>query len=81
MIIKSLLPHTITQIACGETFSLFVTDTNQLFVTGMLEIAEEYFDYYKDTLAIPHEVHFPHEILKIAAGSRFALVYSENESS
>ena len=74
MIIKSLLSYTITQIACGETFSLFVTDRNQLFITGLLEIDEEYFDNYKDVLSIPHSIDFNHEILKIAAGSRFALV-------
>ena len=76
MVIKSLLSYTITQIACGETFSLFVSDKNQLLVTGLLEVDECYFEKYKQVLAIPHIVSFDQEILQIAAGPRFALVCS-----
>ena len=76
MVIKSLLSYTVTQIACGETFSLFVTDKNQLLVTGLLEVDECYFEKYKQVLAIPHIVSFDQEILQIAAGTRFALVCS-----
>lgn len=74
MIIKSLLSYTITQIACGETFSLFVTDHNELLVTGLLEVPESEYDTYKTSLSIPHKVSFDKEIIQIAAGTRFALV-------
>lgn len=74
MVIKNLLSHTITQIACGETFSLFVTDKNQIIVTGLLEVPEHEFEKHKETLSIPHIVPFDHEIIQIAAGTRFALV-------
>ena len=74
MVVKTLLSHTITQIACGETFSLFVSNKNELFVTGMLELPESEFDKHRDALAIPHQVPFEGEIIKITAGTRFALV-------
>lgn len=74
VIIKNLLSYTITQIACGETFSLFVTDHNELIVTGLLEVPECEFDNYKTSLSIPHKVPFDKEIIQIATGTRFALV-------
>lgn len=75
MVIKSLLSYTITQIACGETFSLFVTKNNQLIVTGLLEVPEHSFENHKDILSVPHIIPFDKEILKVAAGTRFALVF------
>ena len=74
VVVKALLPFTIAQIACGETFSLFVSNKSQLFVTGLLELPEAEFDKHRDTLAVPHQVPFDGEILKVAAGTRFALV-------
>lgn len=71
---KSLSGHVITQIACGETFTLFLTKENRLFVTGMLECVEDTFDSLKHDLGVPHEIPFNEEIVKISAGTRFALV-------
>ena len=69
-----MLPYTIVQIACGETFSLFLSDKNVLIVSGMLELGENGFAIHRDELAVPHIVPFNRPILKIAAGTRFALV-------
>lgn len=71
---KSLSGHAITQIACGETFTLFLTKENRLFVTGMLECVEDDFDSLKHDLGVPHEISFNEEIVRIGAGTRFALV-------
>ena len=43
-------------------------------MTGLLELPEAEFDKHRDTLAVPHQVPFDGEILKVAAGTRFALV-------
>ena len=72
-----MLPFTITQIACGETFSLFLSNKNELIVSGMLELSESVFSGHRDELGIPHIVPFRGTILKIAAGTRFALVWTE----
>lgn len=72
-----MLPYTITQIACGETFSLFLSDKNDLIVSGMLELSESIYPEHRDELGIPHIVPFRGTILKIAAGTRFALVLIE----
>ena len=40
----------------------------------MLECIEDAFMDLRTELAIPHEIAFDEEILKIAAGTRFALV-------
>ena len=73
-LIHSLSEYSIIQIACGETFTLFLAKENHLFLTGMLECIEDSFMNLRAELAIPHEIAFDEEILKIAAGTRFALV-------
>lgn len=68
-----------TQVACGETFSLFLTQRNRLVVAGMLECAEDAYDQLKDTLAAPHEVPFGETVLSIAASSRYALILTPSQ--
>ena len=46
----------------------------------MLETSEEVFDLRRTQLAIPHIVPFQETILKVAAGTRFALVCGGNRS-
>ena len=65
----------VTQVACGETFSLFLTQRNRL----VLECAEDAYDQLKDTLAAPHEVPFGETVLSIAAGSRYALILTPSQ--
>ena len=74
MPIQKLRDYCITQIACGETFSLFVSDHNDLFVSGMLEVDEDVFMQNQAVLSVPHIIPFQEEIKRIAAGTRFALL-------
>lgn len=53
---------------------MFLTKENRLFVTGMLECVEDVFDSLKHDLGVPHEISFNEEIVRIGAGTRFALV-------
>ena len=46
----------------------------------MLETSEEVFDLRRTQLAIPHIVPFQETILKVAAGTRCALVGKTNGS-
>ena len=69
----------VTQVACGETFSLFLTNRNRLIVTGMLECMEDAYDQLKDKLAVPHEVPFGETVLSIAAGSRTVLILAPSQ--
>ena len=78
--ITALQGYSISQLACGETFTIFVGNKNELIVTGMLETSEEVFDLRRTQLAIPHIVPFQETILKVAAGTRFALVGKTNGS-
>ena len=43
----------------------------------MLELSESVFSGHRDELGIPHIVPFRGTILKITAGTRFALVWTE----
>ena len=74
MPIQKLADYRIVQIACGETFSLFVSDQNELFVSGMLEVDEDVYMQNRATFSVPHRIPFPEEIKRIAAGTRFALL-------
>ena len=74
MELTSLQSHDITQLACGETFTLFVGNDNELIVSGLLETSEDVFASNRLKFAVPHQVPFNEPILKVAAGTRFALV-------
>lgn len=63
----------VTQAACGETFSLFLTSEGTLVVTGMLECEETEFEKNRDFVT-PHAVPCPEPVIAIAAGSRYALL-------
>ena len=74
MELTSLQSHVITQVACGETFTLFLGNDNELIVSGLLETSEDAFASNRLRFAVPHRVPFDEPILKLAAGTRFALV-------
>ena len=71
--IPALENTVVTQAACGETFSLFLTSENNLVVAGMLEYEEAEFEKNLDRTK-PHVVPCPESVLSIAAGSRYALL-------
>ena len=63
----------ITQAACGETFSLFLTSQGELLAAGLLERDEDEFEKNREVSKL-RSVPCPEPVLSITAGSRFALL-------
>lgn len=63
----------ITQAACGETFSLFLTGKGELLVAGLLERDEDEFEKNREVSKL-RVIPCPEPVLSITAGSRFALL-------
>lgn len=76
VLVAPLLPHTITDIAAGETFSLFLTSRHTILSAGIMECDEE--TDPDETLRQVHEIPVEGEVLQIAAGARFALLLVRN---
>lgn len=76
VLVAPLLPHTITDIAAGETFSLFLTSRHTILSAGIMENDDE--SDPDETLRQVHEIPVEGEVLQIAAGARFALLLVRN---
>ena len=76
VLVAALLPHTITDIAAGETFSLFLTSRHTILSAGIMENDDE--SDPDETLRQVHEIPVEGEVLQIAAGARFALLLVRN---
>ena len=70
------MTHTITDIAAGETFSLFLTSRHTILSAGIMENDDE--SDPDETLRQVHEIPVEGEVLQIAAGARFALLLVRN---